>query len=299
MPKIKKQKTKLNWLLITILVLLSLYLFSMILLIAWNLMTTLKSTFEYEFLENRLGFPKDPTLENYATALKYFYVKVFDEKTGEYLYFDIWLQFGNSLLYAVGCAVTQTLTPCLVAYIVARYRYKFLNIYYMIVIITMSLPIIGALPSEIMVSKTLRLYDTFWGQWIMKAHFLGMYFLVFHAQFKMIPYEYTEAAKIDGASNFRTMTMIIMPLAWSTISTVLLLSFVGFWNDYQAPMLYLPSYPVAAYGIFLFQDSQEQLLSYTPTKLAGITLLAIPIVIVFLVFQNKLMTNLSIGGLKG
>ena len=181
----------------------------------------------------------------------------------------------------------------------ARYRYKFLNIYYMIVIVTMSLPIIGALPSEIMVAKMLGLYDTFWGQWIMKAHFLGIYFLVFHAQFKMIPYEYTEAAKIDGASNFRTMTMIIMPLAWSTISTVLLLSFVGFWNDYQAPMLYLPSYPVAAYGIFLFQDSQEQLLSYTPTKLAGITLLAIPIVIVFLVFQNKLMTNLSIGGLKG
>ena len=299
MRKIKRQTTKLNWLLITILVLLSLYLLSMLLLMLWNLMTTLKSTYEYEFLENRLGFPQDPTLENYITALKYFYVKVFDEQTGVYYYYNIWLQFGNSLLYSVGCAITQTLTPCLVAYIVARYRYKFLNIYYMIVIITMSLPIIGALPSEIMISKILRLYDNFWGQWIMKAHFLGMYFLVFHAQFKMIPYEYTEAAKIDGASNFRTMTMIIMPLAWSTISTVLLLSFVGFWNDYQAPMLYLPSYPVAAYGIFLFQDSQEQLLSYTPTKLAGITLLAIPIVIVFLVFQNKLMTNLSIGGLKG
>lgn len=299
MRKIKKQKTKLNWLLTTILVFLSVYLLSMVLLIAWNMITTLKSTFEYEFLENRLGLPKDPTLENYSVALKYFFVKVFDEDTGAYLYYNIWSQFGNSLFYAVGCAVTQTLTPCLVAYIVARYRYKFLNVYYMIVIVTMSLPIIGALPSEIMISKTLHLYDTFWGQWIMKAHFLGMYFLVFHAQFKMIPYEYTEAAKIDGASNFRIMTMIIMPLAWSTISTVLLLSFVGFWNDYQAPMLYLPSYPVAAYGIFLFQDSQEQLLSYTPTKLAGITLLAIPIVVVFLVFQNKLMTNLSIGGLKG
>lgn len=299
MRKIKKQKIKLNWLLTTILVFLSVYLLSMVLLIAWNMITTLKSTYEYEFLENRLGLPKEPTLENYGVALKYFSVKVFEEKTGVYLYYNIWLQFGNSLLYSVGCALTQTLTPCLVAYIVARYRYKFLNIYYMIVIITMSLPIIGALPSEIMISKMLHLYDNFWGQWIMKAHFLGIYFLVFHAQFKMIPYEYTEAAKIDGASNFRTMTMIIMPLAWSTISTVLLLSFVGFWNDYQAPMLYLPSYPVAAYGIFLFQDSQEQLLSYTPTKLAGITLLAIPIVVVFLVFQNKLMTNLSIGGLKG
>ena len=299
MRKIKKQKTKLTWLLTTILVFLSVYLLSMVLLIAWNMITTLKSTFEYEFLENRLGLPTDPTLENYSVALKYFSVKVFDEDTGAYLYYNIWSQFGNSLLYAVGCAVTQTLIPCLVAYIVARYRYKFLNVYYMIVIVTMSLPIIGALPSEIMISKTLGLYDTFWGQWIMKAHFLGIYFLVFYAQFKMIPYEYTEAAKIDGASNFRTMTMIIMPLAWSTISTVLLLSFVGFWNDYQAPMLYLPSYPVAAYGIFLFQDSQEQLLSYTPTKLAGITLLAIPIIVVFLVFQNKLMTNLSIGGLKG
>lgn len=299
MRKMKKQKTELNWFLTTLLVFLSLYLLSMFIVIAWDLITTLKSPFEYEFLENRFGFPQDLTFENYSTALRYFYVKVFDEDTGAYLYFNIWSQFGNSLMYAVGCAVTQTLTPCLVAYVAARYRYKFLNIYYAIVIVTMSLPIVGALPSEIMVSKALGLYDSFVGQWIMKAHFLGMYFLVFYAQFKMIPYEYTEAAKIDGASNFRTMVWIIMPLAWSTISTVLLLCFVSFWNDYQAPMLYLPSYPVAAYGIFLFQDSQEQLLSYTPTKLAGITLLALPIIIVFLVFQNKLMANLSIGGIKG
>ena len=98
MRKIKKQKIKLNWLLTTILVFLSVYLLSMVLLIAWNMITTLKSTYEYEFLENRLGLPKEPTLENYGVALKYFSVKVFEEKTGVYLYYNIWLQFGNSLL---------------------------------------------------------------------------------------------------------------------------------------------------------------------------------------------------------
>ena len=119
---------------------------------------------------------------------------------------------------------------------------------------------------------------------------------MFHAQFTMIPKDYTEAAKVDGASPFRVMAQIIMPLAWSTISTVGVLNFIMFWNDYQTPLIYLETKPVLAVGIFNFYSSYR--VTNNAVKLAGLIMLTVPIVIVFVIFQNKLMANLSIGGIK-
>ena len=167
----------------------------------------------------------------------------------------------------------------------------------MIVIITMALPIVGSLPSEVRMVKALGLYQKIWGMWVLKAHFLGTYFLIFHAQFSMISKEYTEAAKMDGANPFRVMTQIIMPLAWSTISTVMLLTFVAYWNEYQTPLLYLETKPVLAIGIYSFYTSYR--VTNAAVKIAGLLMLTIPILTVFIIFQDKLMTNLSIGGIKG
>ena len=95
------------------------------------------------------------------------------------------------------------------------------------------------------------------------------------------------------------MTNVIMPLAWSTISAVLLLNFITYWNDYQIPMIYIKDYPVLAYGMFSFYQSTETAIQSVPVKLAGILLMAIPIIIMFAVFNKKLMVNLSVGGIKG
>lgn len=290
---------KFNWLLIIILVLLTLYTVSLLFPIFWSAMTSFKDPVkDYYLPSHKIDFPKAWSLMNYKTAWIYSYVPVYRDNQPT-LYFNIVQQFGNSLLYSIGCAAAATFVPCLVSYIVARYRYKFLEFIYAIVIVTMALPVVGSLPSEIQVSKALGIFDTFWGLWIMKANFLGVYFLVFYAQFKMIPKDYTEAAKIDGASNFRVMVQVIMPLAVSTISTVFLLTFIAYWNDYQIPMIYLPSHPVAAYGIYMFYNNKANQIQNTPTQLAGMWLTALPIIVVFLIFQDKLVVNMSIGGLKG
>jgi ABC-type glycerol-3-phosphate transport system permease component len=114
----------------------------------------------------------------------------------------------------------------------------------------------------------------------------------------MIPKDYIEAAKVDGAGNFRIMFQVIMPFALGTMLTVFLLNFITYWNDYQIPMIYLPSHPVAAYGMYVFQMSTETALANTPVKLAGIFLMAAPIVLVALIFSRRLMANLSVGGVK-
>ena len=133
----------------------------------------------------------------------------------------------------------------------------------------------------------------------MRANFLNTYFLIYYAQFKMIPRDYTEAAKIDGAHPFTIMTKIIFPLAAGTTATVFVLAFIGYWNDFQIPMVYLPSHPVAAFGMYQFQNTAILEIAHTPTRLAGICLMALPIVIFYAIFNKKLNVNLSVGGIKG
>ena len=292
-------KEPFNWLALILFVFLFLYTLSLLFPVLWALLATFKTPLEYEFMGNTTGWPTSFNFDNYVTAYRNFYVSVYDASTDSYTYFYMFDLFGNSLLYSFLCGLAATITPCLVAYAVARFDFRFSKVIYSIVIITMALPIVGALPSEIQMTKALGVFDTFIGLFIMKANFLSIYFLVFYAQFKSIPMAYSEAAKIDGASNFRIMTQVVLPLSIGTIMTVFLLNFITFWNDYQIPMVYLPSHPVAAFGMFEFQNVMTTELANTPTRLAGIFLMAAPIVVIFAILNKRLMVNLSVGGIKG
>ncbi len=292
-------KEPFNWLALVLFICLFLYTLSLLLPVLWAVLASFKTPFEYDFMGNTTGWPTSFTFDNYATAYRNFYVSVYDAETDSYTYFYMLDLFGNSLLYSFLCGLAATITPCFVAYAVARFNFRFSKVIYSIVIVTMALPIVGALPSEIQMTKALGVYDTFIGLFILKANFLSIYFLVFYAQFKSIPMAYSEAAKIDGASNFRVMAQVILPLSIGTIMTVFLLNFITYWNDYQIPMVYLPSHPVAAYGMYEFQNVMTTELANTPTRLAGIFLMAAPILVVFAILNRRLMVNLSVGGIKG
>jgi ABC-type glycerol-3-phosphate transport system permease component len=162
----------------------------------------------------------------------------------------------------------------------------------------MGLPIVGSLPSEIMMAQNLGLYDQMWGVWLMKANFLGMYFLVFFASFQSLPKDFAEAARMDGASNFRILFQISLPMVRNTFFVVLLLKFIDFWNDYQTPMIYLRSFPTAALGIYSFSFSYGTQSSWPPMKITGSMILLLPVLIVFLCFHDKMIGNVSMGGIK-
>lgn len=282
-------------------VVLLVYTISLLTPLLWTLTTSFKNvglwnTALVEKDASGIVFMNSFEFTNYVEA----YMGFFVERTrGDMNYrFYITDMFVNSILYAGGCGLVATITPCLVAYLCARYRYKFGKIVYTVVLITMAIPIVGNLPSEIRMVKNIGLYDNIFGLYVLKANFLGMYCLIFYAQFKMIPQDYTSAAEIDGASDFRIMMQVIWPLAMGTISTVFLLNFINFWNDYQIPMIYWDSHPVAAFGMFEYSRRTGKVAA-TPFKLAGILIMAVPILIVFGIFNKKIMSNMSIGGIKG
>ena len=306
--KTNKKKIEINVFAIVLAVVLVAYTLTMVLPLFWTLMTTTKSNIEYLYFEkdgvivgNALWLPKmGATLKNYEVAYKHFYVLVEDVGPNKLSFsYNIFQQFTNSILYSVGCAAAVTLSSLVIGYATARFKYRFSGILYAFVLVTMALPIVGSMPSEIAVAQALGIFDTFPGIWIMRGSFLNTYFLIFYAQFKMIPRDYTEAAKIDGANPFTIMAKIIVPLATGTISTVFVLAFIFYWNDFQIPMVYLPSYPVAAYGMYHFQNTSINEVANIPTKLAGICLMAFPIVIFYAIFNKKLNVNLSVGGIKG
>lgn len=294
-----KTKSKANWNILGIIgfILLISYSVSFITPFLWAFNTSLKD--EIDFMLDTFGIvnPQAIYLENYRLA--YDLIEVTIMKNGVPYVVEFWELIGNSVIYSVLCTIMHVLTPCITAYAVARYDFKFSKVIYTTVIVTMILPTIGNLASSIQVSKWFFTYDSFIGLAVMKGYFLGTNFLIFYAAFKSISKEYTEAAEIDGASQWQIMTQVILPLAKTTVSAVALISFIAYWNDYSTPMIYLPSHPTIAYGLYYFNNSTNNEASFVTVRLAGCIIVSVPILLVFILFKDKLMGNLTVGGIKG
>ncbi len=273
------------------------YTLIMFVMIYLALNTSLKEYFDL-FLNPTFAFPEKLYFQNYVDAFKELVVLL--ETTNRTVY--LLEMFGNSFIYAVGCAVVATVVPCLMAYLVAKYKEMWFNkVIYTTVIIAMILPIVGALPSEVQISKMLGLYDTRFGLIIMRASYLGMYFLIFHGTFKGLSDEYIEAATIDGAGQMKVLLGIVIPLVKTTIFAVLILNFISFWNEYQSPLIYMRSFPTAAVGLFKFVYYPSTGTGAPPDNmlLAGCMILFIPVFILFICFKDIFMGNLTVGGIKG
>lgn len=127
-----------------------------------------------------------------------------------------------------------------------------------------------------------------------------MYFFVYYAFFGGLSNTYREAAELDGASEMTILLRIYFPLAMKMIATVFLIQFVALWNDYQTPLLYLPTHPTLSYGVYLVAiDPPSGIkLSDVPHSVSACMMLALPILIVFVIFKDKIMGNISLGGIK-
>jgi len=291
--KSNSKNKKSNLFLAIIGTILFLYAIVMVLVLVWALLATLKPY--SEFLDAPLAFPNLKTiqLDNWIKVFNKFVVSVEEN--------DYYIEslFIFSLIYSLGCSFCASIVTCIMAYAVSKYKYKFSSVIYAVVIIAMILPIVGALPSEMQMLNFLNLYDKFIGVFIMKSNFLGIYFLIYYATFKGIPWTYAESAFIDGASHFKVMVRIMIPLVKTTFLAVFLLNFIMFWNDYQGPMLYLPSYPTLSFGLFYMKFNSTVDFGRENLQLTCCMLVALPIIIMFIIFQKRLMGNLAVGGIKG
>lgn len=204
-----------------------------------------------------------------------------------------------TFIYAGIGALCSTFMPMFMGYLCSMYSNKVSALLYAIVLFVIATPIIGAVPATVNLMRSIRLYDSFIGEFIRRSTFTNMYFLIFFAFFKGLSSGFSEAAEIDGASQINIMWRIYFPLAANIFFTVYLILFVNYWNDFTTPMMFLPSKPTLSYAIYYTTtlDSGSSFNRDT-RRMAALMVFAIPIIIIFSIFNKQLMTNLTIGGVK-
>lgn len=303
MTKIKLKipnKRKLSLFESVVMVLLILYGVAIVGLLLWGFIASFRN--DQAVVQRPWALFEDLTLDNYSDVFNNFKTFKYVDGGTQTVYFEE--MFLNSLLYAGGGALMQTLCTAIVAYLTAKYDNTCSKIVHYTVIVTLTLPIVGNLASMLQVTKSLKLFDNIVGSWIMKFGFNNIYYLIFYAFFKKISWEYAESAFLDGGSHYTVFFRIMLPLAMPLMATVFLLNFIQYWNDFETPYMFLPNHTTA--GIMLYMSiiggggswAGEGVIALT-SQLAAAFLVFLPIFVLFLVFRNKIMDNLSEGGIKG
>lgn len=274
------------------------YTLSIIFVLYLGMLNSLKTYDDSVYYGNFFGLPDS----RYGWQFKYYTTELFEkfrvQPLGQANYVYFFDMMFNSLYYSVFMTFFTIATQIMVAYACAKFTFKLNKVLYITAIVTMIVPIVGSLASEVQIAESLGLRNSVIGVCIMRCRYSGLYFLVFYAMFKNISWTYAEAAQIDGANNLRIFLQIMLPLTLSTVSAVFVLQFISNWNDYYTPMIFVPQMPTIAYGLFEFNGYPEREAA-TPLKLAASMATCVPVVIVFIIFRNKIMGNVAIGGIKG
>lgn len=279
---------------IILFVVLLLYTIFMLYLMFWGIMTSLKDV--GDFNDNVLGLPTIVTFDNFIRIWNNFYVRVNVDGVLQVRFIED--MFINTLLISGIGSIIVAFVPCIVAYAVTRFNFKFNAVIKGIVIVTMVLPIVGSTPAHIKLLRDLGLFDTILGNWIEKISFLGMNFLIYTAAFEVVPKDFIEAAKMDGASEMKLFTKIMFPMVGTIFATIYLISFIASWNNYQGPLMLLPTHPTLAVGVYELSRTQINDLNNVPTRMAGCVILLVPVLIIFIIFRKKIMGNITLGGVK-
>ena len=162
----------------------------------------------------------------------------------------------------------------------------------------MVITIVGSLANTLLIYKNLHIYNNLWAYIIFPGGPFGFNFLLLYGAFKHIPDSYSEAVFLDGGGHFTVFFKVIIPIMMPTFIALYVLSFIGVWNDYSASLVFLPSTPTLAYGLYVFQYDAAKYEATLPEILAGFTICSIPSVILFCSFQKVITKSLMVGGLK-
>ncbi|MBO7345692.1 MAG: carbohydrate ABC transporter permease [Clostridia bacterium] len=287
-----------------------LYSILLLLLLFWALTSSIKTNVDFAELGNSIGLPKDENTReilapwawawgNFKEATKYLTVTGL-YRNGRAISVPFGTQLWYTFVYAFGCAAVSTLCPAIMAYATSKFKYGFNAVIDVIVIVTMILPIVGSSVSMISLLHQLQIYDTFLAVYAQKFNFPHMYYLVLAAIFRGIPKDYYEAAYIDGASEWQVMLEIGFPLILNSLGLIYLLFFISYWNDYNTLLYYAPSHPTIIYGLFriMTDPTGSSTRGELPIQMAGCIIIVVPVIILFAIFKDKVMGNLTIGGVK-
>ena len=244
---------------------------------------------------NLWEFPQTWRWSNWKDAFGYLVVG--DSKETEVTFVGmVW----NSLWITFSRATILSLTPMLVGYVYARYDFYGKKAVMAVHLFTMTLPLFGSGGAYMKFIHDVGLYDSplyfIFTSWNGRAPSVFIY----SAAFAGLSHAYKEAAELDGASRLRIFVSIearmIAPIFW----TFFINNTFGLWNDYLNILLYNPSFPNLATGLYLFgsRNATGGNMHY-PKYWCGLIIGAIPPLVLFGFSSDMIFKNMALGGLKG
>ena len=228
-----------------------------------------------------------PKWDNYAEALRFL--------PPEYKFglVPLW----NTVYVSLLCIIGTVLSSSLVAYSFARLRWPGRDILFVVLLATMMLPAAVTMLPVFLIFRTLGWVDTLRPLWI--GAFFGGAFNVFLLRqfFLTIPNELEDAAKIDGCSFFGIYWRIMLPLIKPALAALTIMSFMGAWNNFMGPLIYIssPEKMPLAYALQLFQGAHG---GERPLMMAASTLVMLPVLTVFFFTQRYFIQGITLTGMK-
>lgn len=292
----QKNQRKTTFLIVMGIILL-VYSITLLFPLLWAIFSSLKT--DLDFTSEPFGLSPYDGLQfgNIIEAFRTLSINVIT-KSGDTADIDLLHMLAYSVIYSVGVAFVSNFTRSLCAYVCARYqRVRFTKWIYGLVIVLMTISFPSNLSVTIDFWKMVGIYDNMFMTIITSISFGGANFLYLYAAYVGLSQEYSEAAQIDGANQFQVMFSVMMPMVKNIFVALFMLDFIACWNDYMPNVVNLRSYPMLAYGLYGFQQKTPR--PSIPLQLSSSTLVILPTLAIFIIFKDKIMSNLSIGGLKG
>jgi multiple sugar transport system permease protein len=246
------------------------------------LVVVISASFKYsaEIFTDPGLLPSDPGFENYDALFA----------RAEFL---TWFR-NSAVVSSVGTLLTLAITS-LSAYAFARIDFPFKNLLFGLMIGTLVLPSIMFLVPQFKLIAEVGLYDTLPA--LVLPGLAGVFGVFFMRQFFLgLPVELEEAAYVDGASRLRTFVAIALPMAGPALATLAVITFLAFWNDYLWPVIICNDNCTLPAGLRLLQ---RQYTGDPGLVMAGATVAAVPVLILYLLLQRFIVQSVASSGIKG
>lgn len=250
----------------------------------WMLLTSVKSYSAYNSEYVPQFFTLSPTLQNYADAFT-------AVPLGNYLL--------NTLIFAVVTTAIMLVVITLAAFAFARLDFKGKNIVFVLFLALMMIPNELVVITNFVTVTNLDLRNTFAGL-ILPSVTSVFYIYLLKENFEQIPDSLYYAAKVDGTSDLKYLWKVMLPISKPTLVTVTILKVIECWNSYVWPRLITDdeAYYLVSNGIQEIRENgfgRENI----PAMMAAVTVISLPLILLFLLFRRKIMEGVVRGGTKG
>lgn len=240
-----------------------------------------------EFVFNPAGLPQAFTLENYQRLIDY--------NSGLII-----RSFCNSLFVSTVYTAITLVIASMAAFAFAKFRFKGRNLLFTLFLATMVIPAEVNIPPMYLMFSKINWLNTYVVQILPQvANVFALYMLKQYME--TIPDEIMESAVVDGAGSWRIYRAIMLPLTKPVMGALAILLFLNKWNDYMWPLIMVNKQQYMPISVILPTLNDTGALQMVPWELVltGCTVVTIPVLICFLLFQDKFMQSITIGAVKG